>query len=83
MMSREEIVAMVPQLRADDILGGSFCPTDGFVDPYSVMVGFTTRACEQGATLWRSTEVTAIHQRWLRYHRRGNHARSGEHARWS
>jgi len=25
-----------------------------------VMVGFTTRACEQGATLWRSTEVTAI-----------------------
>jgi len=60
MMSREEIVDMVPQLRADDILGGSFCPTDGFVDPYSVMVGFTTRACEQGATLWRSTEVTAI-----------------------
>jgi sarcosine oxidase subunit beta len=60
MVTREEIVAVVPQLRADDILGGSFCPTDGFVDPYSVMVGFTTKACEQGATLWRSTEVTAI-----------------------
>ncbi len=60
MLSRDDIVARVPQLRADDILGGSFCPTDGFVDPYSVMVGFTTRACEQGATLWRSTEVTAI-----------------------
>jgi len=62
MMSREEIVVMVPKLRADDVLGGSFCPTDGFVDPYSVMVGFTTRACEQGASLWRSTEVTAIHR---------------------
>src|SRR5581483_245429 len=61
MLTQEEIVAMVPQLRADDVLGGSFYPTDGFVDPYSVMVGFTTRACEQGATLWRSTEVTAIH----------------------
>ena len=61
MLAQEEIVAIVPQLRADDVLGGSFCPTDGFVDPYSVMVGFTTRACEQGATLWRSTEVTAIH----------------------
>jgi sarcosine oxidase subunit beta len=60
MMTRDEIVAVVPQLRADDVLGGSFCPTDGFVDPYSVMVGFSTRACEQGATLWRSTEVTAI-----------------------
>lgn len=62
MMSCEEIADIVPQLRSDDVLGGSFCPTDGFVDPYSVMVGFTTKACEQGATLWRSTEVTAIHR---------------------
>jgi len=60
MLSREDVLAMVPQLRDDDILGGSFCPCDGFIDPYSVMVGFTARACEQGATLWRSTEVTAI-----------------------
>ena len=62
MLTREEIVDIVPQLRSDDIRGGSFCPTDGFVDPYSVMVGFTTRACEQGAMLWRSTEVTAVHR---------------------
>ena len=61
MLARDEIVAIVPQLRSDDVLGGSFCPTDGFVDPYSVMVGFTARACEQGATLWRSAEVTAVH----------------------
>jgi sarcosine oxidase, subunit beta len=27
-----------------------------------VMVGFTTSACEKGATIWRSTEVTAIHR---------------------
>jgi sarcosine oxidase subunit beta len=60
MLTPEEIVQIVPQLRSDDVLGGSFCPTDGFVDPYSVMVGFTTRACEQGTTLWRSTEVTGI-----------------------
>jgi sarcosine oxidase subunit beta len=62
MVTRDEIVATVPQLRTDDVLGGSFCPTDGFVDPYSVMVGFTTCACEKGALLWRSTEVTAIHR---------------------
>src|SRR5208337_739454 len=60
MVTRDEIVDRVPQLRSDDILGGSFCATDGFVDPYSVMVGFTTVACEQGTTLWRSTDVTAI-----------------------
>lgn len=59
-VSRDEITARVPQLRSDDIFGGSFCPTDGFVDPYSVMVGFSTRATERGARIWRSTEVTAI-----------------------
>ncbi len=61
MMSRDEITSIGPQLRGDDVLGGSFCPTDGFVDPYSVMTGFTMRATERGTTLWRSTEVTAIH----------------------
>ena len=62
MISRDDIVARVPQLRSDDILGGTFCPTDGFVDPYSVMTGFTTCAIEHGAKVWRSTEVTAIHR---------------------
>jgi sarcosine oxidase subunit beta len=57
---RAEIVRMVPQLRSDDILGGSFCSTDGFVDPYSVMVGFMSRAAEHGARLWREAEVTGM-----------------------
>ncbi|HXP46586.1 MAG TPA: FAD-dependent oxidoreductase [Terriglobales bacterium] len=61
MVSADEIRSMFPQLRADDIVGGSFCSTDGFVDPYSAMVGFMARAAESGARLWRNTEVTAIH----------------------
>ena len=60
LIEAEEIRAMLPQLRSDDILGGSFCSTDGFVDPYSVMTGFTAKAIEQGATLWKKTEVTGI-----------------------
>jgi sarcosine oxidase, subunit beta len=60
MLSAAEIIAMVPQLRSNDILGGSFCPTDGFVDPYSAMTGFSKRAVENGATVWKSTEVTGI-----------------------
>jgi sarcosine oxidase subunit beta len=60
MVTTEEIVKMLPQLRADDVLGGSFCSTDGFVDPYSAMTGFMTRAADQGATLWKKTEVTGI-----------------------
>ncbi|HKS29986.1 MAG TPA: FAD-dependent oxidoreductase [Pyrinomonadaceae bacterium] len=60
LVSREEIVEIVPQLRDDDIVGGTFCPTDGFVDPHSVMMGFMLRARELGARLWLSTEVTGI-----------------------
>jgi sarcosine oxidase subunit beta len=59
-VSAEEIQAIVPQLRTDDILGGTFCPTDGFVDPHSVMMGFMLNARERGARLWLDTQVTGI-----------------------
>jgi sarcosine oxidase subunit beta len=55
-----DIARIVPQLRVDDILGGTFCPTDGFVDPHSVMMGFMLNAREQGVRLWLDTEVTGI-----------------------
>jgi sarcosine oxidase subunit beta len=60
LVSPAEIVEMVPQLRADDILGGTFCQTDGFVDPHSVMLGFMLNAREHGARLWLDTQVTGI-----------------------
>ena len=60
LVSAGEIRGLYPQLRADDIVGGSFCETDGFVDPYSAMVGFTQNAVEHGVQVWRDTEVTAI-----------------------
>ena len=60
MVSKEEILERVPPLRSDDILGGSFCPTDGFVDPHLVMTGFMESASEMGVTLVRNAEVTAI-----------------------
>src|SRR5437868_10536102 len=56
----EDIVKIVPQLRVDDILGGTFCPTDGFVDPHSVMMGFMLSAREKGVRLWLDTQVTGI-----------------------
>ncbi|MBZ5604070.1 MAG: FAD-binding oxidoreductase [Acidobacteriia bacterium] len=59
-VSTDDIVRMVPQVRGADIIGGTFCSTDGFVDPYSVMTGFTLRAVDQGARVVRDAEVTAI-----------------------
>jgi sarcosine oxidase, subunit beta len=60
LLGAKDVAEMVPQLRSDDILGGSFCSTDGFVDPYSVMTGFTLRAIDQGARLERDVTVTGI-----------------------
>ena len=61
--TRDQIVECVPPLRADDILAGAYCPTDGFVDPWLAMEGFTNDALRRGAELLRSAEVTAIDTR--------------------
>jgi sarcosine oxidase subunit beta len=63
LVAGDEIRSWFPQLRADDIVGGSFCSTDGFVDPYSAMIGFMTWASEHGATLWKNAAVTGISKR--------------------
>jgi sarcosine oxidase, subunit beta len=63
LVAGDEIRALFPLLRGDDIVGGSFCSTDGFVDPYSAMIGFMTWAADHGATLWKNATVTAIARR--------------------
>ena len=60
LVAGDEIRCQFPQLRADDIVGGTFCSTDGFVDPNSAMVGFMTWASDRGATLWKNADVTGI-----------------------
>lgn len=60
LIKADEIRTMFPQLRGDDIVGGSFCATDGFVDPYSAMIGLMTWASDHGAKLWKNTPVSGI-----------------------
>jgi sarcosine oxidase subunit beta len=59
-ITSQEIQCQFPQLRCDDIVGGTFCPTDGFVDPHSAMTGFMAWAAEHGARIWKTCEVTGI-----------------------
>ncbi len=60
LVSTEDISRFVPQLRVDDVIGGTFCPTDGFVDPHSVMMGFMSKSRERGVRLWLGAQVTGI-----------------------
>ncbi|HEX8815689.1 MAG TPA: FAD-binding oxidoreductase [Terriglobales bacterium] len=68
LISAEEIRGLYPQLRSDDMIGGSFCSTDGFVDPYSAMTGFMSWAVDHGAKLWKKAEVISLgchaHEIW-------------------
>src|SRR5437763_11576662 len=43
-VSSEDIISTVPQVRADDIVGGTFFLPDGVVVPRMVVVGFMLRA---------------------------------------
>jgi sarcosine oxidase subunit beta len=60
-LTPKEISGIVPQLRLDDLLGGSFCPTDGLIDPLALMRGFTGRArVSGGVEISLDTKVIAI-----------------------
>lgn len=60
LLSPGEIGELVPGLNLDDIVGASFCATDGYADPYSVVSGFTSAARRLGVTIHEETEVSGI-----------------------
>jgi sarcosine oxidase subunit beta len=60
LVGADEIARRVPGMRVDDVVGGSFCGTDGFIAPLKVMHGFMSRAVERGVRVWTETEVTGV-----------------------
>lgn len=60
MVDRQEIAGMVAGLNCDDIVGGSYGPRDGFIDPIGVLDGFLRKAKENGATLEAGIDVLSI-----------------------
>ncbi|HJZ99436.1 MAG TPA: FAD-dependent oxidoreductase [Candidatus Solibacter sp.] len=61
LLKADDVAHIAPEIRDDDVLGGSFCSTDGFVDPHMAMTGLALKAAERGVQIIRDTEVTAIH----------------------
>lgn len=51
---------LVPGLNCDDIVGGSYGPRDGFIDPIGVLNGFLGKAKEKGAEVETGVDVLAI-----------------------
>ena len=57
----DEAARMVPVLNVDDVLGCTFCPTDGIASPADVTAGYAAAAKRLGAKVREGVEVMGIH----------------------
>lgn len=55
-----EVRALAPEVNLDGILGGSWCPLDGLVDPNGLLQGYVSQARRLGVELHTSMPATAI-----------------------
>jgi len=56
----DEAARMVPALNVEDVLGCTFCPSDGIASPADVTVGYVSSARRHGARRKEGVEVTDI-----------------------
>ncbi len=55
-----EVKELVPALRDGGVLGASYCPTDGHVNPFRLVTGFYQAALRAGARMLIGHEVSSI-----------------------
>jgi sarcosine oxidase, subunit beta len=55
-----EIARLNPALRLDGVFGGTFCPTDGFIQPRRILDGYLAAARRRGVRIEWETEVTGF-----------------------
>jgi len=60
LLSPQEVKEIVPRLNIGDVLGATYCPTDGYADPYSVVHGFASAAKRLGVKICQGAEVISI-----------------------
>jgi len=56
----DEIKKRWPYLKTDDLLGGTFCPLDGYAGPSEVLSGFASGAKKAGVKIYEGVEVKGI-----------------------
>ena len=56
----DEITALVPGIDGDGLAGGAYCPTDGYLDPHSVVTGYADAARRAGATIRQFLGATGV-----------------------
>jgi sarcosine oxidase subunit beta len=56
----EEIAVINPYVVRDDVIGGTFCPEDGWCDTYGATIGFARAARALGVQIEEETPVTGV-----------------------
>ena len=59
-VSVAEIAELVPALRTDDLVGGTFCPSDGIAGPNEVTQGYAHGARQLGVQIMEGVDVTGL-----------------------
>lgn len=59
-VGREEIARLSPAVGLDAVIGGAYCPTDGFIRPVAILDGYLAAAKRLGVRVEWGVEVTAI-----------------------
>jgi sarcosine oxidase subunit beta len=59
-VSPDDIARINPAARVDGVVGGAFCPTDGFIRPLPILQGYVDAARRLGAQFEWGTSVTSI-----------------------
>jgi sarcosine oxidase subunit beta len=68
-VSTAEIAELAPEVELSGIIGGTWCPRDGLVDPNGLLQGFVSHARRLGATLVTNAAATSIDVSGGRVHR--------------
>jgi len=65
-LSPEQVGSHWPWLSVSDVVGATYCPTDGYGSPHEVTQAFATQARRLGAYFVEGTEVCAIRRKGRR-----------------
>lgn len=60
LVTQGEIAEMVPGMKVEDVVGGSFGPRDGFINPLAVLEGFIVGASQRGVKVVNGVKAERV-----------------------
>jgi sarcosine oxidase, subunit beta len=63
LLTAGEVCRLVPAMRTDDVLAGTYCPTDGYAGPYEALQAFRAAALRLRTAIIEGCEVTGLRLR--------------------